>query len=166
MRWPWRKRWTVAIVGQESGSVTLLSFVTFRSQAKGAAWVAQANERSPSDLTRYELRELEQDRTPLLDREAVWWRVRRLYLEGGAFEHVAEEAADDVADAVLALARPVPTRAQILSATIAHIYEDDTAVVRQSIPEREWTLITLATDATVALLAGYRTGQDGRASEM
>jgi hypothetical protein len=53
-RLPFRKRWTAAIVGMESGNVTELSFLAFRTIAQAREWVARANQGRPDNgLTRY-----------------------------------------------------------------------------------------------------------------
>ena len=44
IRVPWRRRWIAVVVGEESGNVTRLPFVTFRRQRAGLDWVARMNE--------------------------------------------------------------------------------------------------------------------------
>lgn len=54
MSWWWkRRRWTVAIVGQESGLVTRLTFVRFRHEADAQLWVGHMNARYGDGLTCY-----------------------------------------------------------------------------------------------------------------
>ena len=43
MRNPFRKRFIAVLVGQETGEVQPLSFVTFRSREKAEAWVEKMN---------------------------------------------------------------------------------------------------------------------------
>lgn len=69
IRWPWRKRYAVVIVGTESGSRTTLTFATFRRREKAEAFAARGNERAGWStpwpvlgdrtlLTRYEVEDL------------------------------------------------------------------------------------------------------------
>lgn len=93
---------------------------------------------------------------PLLDREAVRSLFRGpngpnacgYWLENLMDDHEQEAATD----AVMGLARSMPTREQVMSAMIRHIYEDPEPLARQGMPQQEWTLLSLAADAVVALL--------------
>lgn len=46
---PWRHRYEAVIIGRESGNVTALPFVRFRSLARGYMWVTVMNDRAPND---------------------------------------------------------------------------------------------------------------------
>jgi len=59
--WTWMRRlvrprrWTVVIVGRESGTRTTFTAVRFRSYDEAAAWCVRMNARSPwNDLTYWE----------------------------------------------------------------------------------------------------------------
>lgn len=56
----WRKQWTIAIVGQESGNVSLLPFLRFRTREQAERWIAEQSREytEGSPLTAYEPREL------------------------------------------------------------------------------------------------------------
>lgn len=91
------------------------------------------------------------DSTPLLDREAV--AARLLYEEGSEWAEGTNRHYE-LADAVIELARPMPSRDEIMSAMIGAIYEDPEPLVRQGMPQQEWEVLSIAADAVVALLKG------------
>jgi hypothetical protein len=100
---------------------------------------------------------------PLLDRarlDQLWgWAKsgKRSDSEGGEYYLMSVENVDGFTDAVVRMARPMPTREQIMSAVIGEIYEDPEPLVRQGMPEEEWRLLSIAADAVVALLNKPRT---------
>jgi hypothetical protein len=51
LRW---YRWSVVIVGNESGNRRTLSFVRYRHRHQAEAFCRRANAQSPSDLTYFE----------------------------------------------------------------------------------------------------------------
>ena len=54
----WRRRWTIAVVGRESGRETSLeSIYRFRTAPAAMARAADLNRRTPSALTEYQARE-------------------------------------------------------------------------------------------------------------
>lgn len=67
LRWPyWRPRYEAVIVGRESGIVTALSFVRFRSAVDAWRWCVRMNnqhmDRTGSDpLTYYDFRTIERE---------------------------------------------------------------------------------------------------------
>lgn len=94
------------------------------------------------------------DLKPLLDRAAV---LQALIDQ----KHWATDTAGAIAmatNSVMELARPVPTREEIMSAMITAIYEDPEPLVRQGMPQQEWELLSIAADAVVALLSGSAGG--------
>lgn len=69
-----------------------------------------------------------------------------------AFEAFGAGMADALEAAVPYLA---PDRETILNAMLAHIYEGESIpLIRQGMPQNEWTLLSLAADAVVSLLTG------------
>lgn len=58
-RWFGRYRYEAVIVGEESGNVTRLEFVRFRTEEAAQAWVAQMNrDEATTFSTHYEYREI------------------------------------------------------------------------------------------------------------
>ncbi len=65
--WPLRRpaRYVAVIVGEESGTVTPLTFVTFATAEEGRQWVELRNQHDPSTSTHYELRPIGTTRRPM-----------------------------------------------------------------------------------------------------
>ena len=59
MKLPWRKRWTLALVGRYSGTRTSLeSLYRFRKQSEALAKATEMNRRWPAeDIVQYEVHE-------------------------------------------------------------------------------------------------------------
>ncbi len=60
IRWPWRYRYQVVIIGTESGNRTSLPFVRFRDYHKAHRWCARMNmdHASIDGLTYYNVEEI------------------------------------------------------------------------------------------------------------
>ena len=56
--WPWRRRWTIAVVGQESGITTPMTFIRFRTKDQAERMADELNAKflgeDPEPLVRYE----------------------------------------------------------------------------------------------------------------
>lgn len=55
MRWPWRKDWSVQLVGLWSGERTPLPFLRFWSREQAQAWINDQESGKPANtMSRYE----------------------------------------------------------------------------------------------------------------
>lgn len=93
-----------------------------------------------------------------IERRNHWFRLAaELGQQDDFVEMLAHERRLPSTRSELAKLAPVVSRELILSTMIAHIFEEgDTGLVRQGMPQAEWTLLSLAADAVAALLDGMR----------
>lgn len=111
---------------------------------RAATWRTMGDMTEPATASQSEAK-------PMLDREAL--AARLLYEEGSEWAEGTDRHYE-LADVVMEMARPVPSREAIMSAMIGAIYEDPEPYARQGMPQQEWELLSIAADAVVKLLNG------------
>jgi hypothetical protein len=80
VRWPWRRQWSVRLIGQHSGLVGApITFLTFRTKEQAEDWIQKVDRNR--EWTRYEPCRLDEVDPDVYELDCGCWQRR---VSGGA----------------------------------------------------------------------------------